>query len=76
MRPTAVSVGYLPQDGLTHAGRNVFAETCPQYLYLTLEDQLGAPGFEGAMFSTSALVGAATTLGGIWAASSAPLLRA
>jgi dihydropyrimidinase len=36
------------------AGRNVFAETCPQYLYLTLEDQLGAPGFEGAkwVFST------------------------
>ena len=23
-------------------GANVFAETCPQYLYLTLEDQLGA----------------------------------
>jgi dihydropyrimidinase len=34
------------------AGRNVFAETCPQYLYLTLEDQLGAPGFEGAKSTT------------------------
>ncbi len=35
------------------AGRNVFAETCPQYLYLTLEDQLGAPGFEGAKWVAS-----------------------
>jgi dihydropyrimidinase len=36
-----------------HAGHNVFAETCPQYLYLTLEDQLGAPGFEGAKWVCS-----------------------
>jgi dihydropyrimidinase len=35
------------------AGHNVFAETCPQYLYLTLEDQLGAPGFEGAKWVAS-----------------------
>ena len=34
-------------------GRNVFAETCPQYLYLTLEDQLGAPGFAGAKWVCS-----------------------
>ncbi|MFV2095977.1 MULTISPECIES: dihydropyrimidinase [unclassified Micromonospora] len=34
-------------------GRNVFAETCPQYLYLALEDQLGAPGFEGAKWVCS-----------------------
>jgi len=34
-------------------GRNVFAETCPQYLYLTLEDQLGADGFEGAKWVCS-----------------------
>ena len=34
-------------------GLNVFAETCPQYLYLTLEDQLGAPGFEGAKWVCS-----------------------
>ncbi|MDT4995268.1 MAG: dihydropyrimidinase [Actinoplanes sp.] len=34
-------------------GRNVFAETCPQYLYLTLEDQLGAPGFDGAKWDCS-----------------------
>ena len=32
---------------------NVFAETCPQYLYLTLEDQLAAPGFEGAKWVCS-----------------------
>ncbi|MCX6431743.1 MAG: amidohydrolase family protein, partial [Actinobacteria bacterium] len=29
-------------------GWNVFGETCPQYLYLSLEDQLSQPGFEGA----------------------------
>lgn len=34
-------------------GRNVFAETCPQYLYLNLEDHLGAPGFAGAGFVCS-----------------------
>ncbi len=31
------------------AGQNVFAETCPQYLYLTLDD-LARPDFEGAKF--------------------------
>jgi dihydropyrimidinase len=36
-----------------HAGLNVFGETCPQYLYLTLEDHLGAPGFEGAKYVCS-----------------------
>ena len=34
------------------AGQNVFAETCPQYLYLTLED-LARPDFEGAKFVCS-----------------------
>jgi len=37
-------------------GRNVFGETCPQYLYLSLEDQLGAggaDGFEGAKWVCS-----------------------
>jgi dihydropyrimidinase len=34
-------------------GQNVFAETCPQYLYLSLEDNLGAPGFEGAKWVCS-----------------------
>ena len=32
---------------------NVFAETCPQYLYLSLEDQLAQPGFEGAKWVCS-----------------------
>jgi dihydropyrimidinase len=35
------------------AGRNVFAETCPQYLWLTLEDTLARPGFEGAKWVCS-----------------------
>jgi dihydropyrimidinase len=39
-------------------GQNVFAETCPQYLYLSLEDQLGARSdewgdFEGAKWVCS-----------------------
>jgi dihydropyrimidinase len=36
-----------------HRGQNVFAETCPQYLYLTLEDQLMQPGFEGSKWVCS-----------------------
>lgn len=40
------------------AGRNVFGETCPQYLYLSLEDQLAATSdqwgsFEGAKWVCS-----------------------
>jgi dihydropyrimidinase len=39
-------------------GQNVFGETCPQYLYLSLEEQLGASseewgGFEGAKWVCS-----------------------
>jgi dihydropyrimidinase len=34
-------------------GWNVFGETCPQYLYLSLEDHLAAPGFEGAKWVCS-----------------------
>ncbi|MFG1795273.1 dihydropyrimidinase [Nocardia sp. NPDC049149] len=34
-------------------GQNVFGETCPQYLYLSLEEQLSAPGFEGAKWVCS-----------------------
>ncbi len=34
------------------AGQNVFAETCPQYLYFTLND-LARPDFEGAKFVCS-----------------------
>ena len=36
-----------------HGGQNVFAETCPQYLYLSLEDHLAQPGFEGAKWVCS-----------------------
>ena len=36
-----------------HDGRNVFAETCPQYLYLTVEETLARPGFEGAAWVCS-----------------------
>ena len=32
---------------------NVFGETCPQYLYLSLEDHLSRPGFEGAKWVCS-----------------------
>jgi dihydropyrimidinase len=35
-----------------NAGQNVFAETCPQYLYLALDD-LAKPGFEGAKYVAS-----------------------
>ncbi|WP_084105355.1 dihydropyrimidinase [Demequina sp. NBRC 110056] len=39
-------------------GQNVFGETCPQYLYMSLEEQLGAMsdewgGFEGAKYVCS-----------------------
>ncbi|WP_211440374.1 dihydropyrimidinase [Corynebacterium glutamicum] len=34
-------------------GQNIFGETCPQYLYLSMEDQLGAGGFEGAKWVCS-----------------------
>jgi dihydropyrimidinase len=35
-----------------NAGQNVFAETCPQYLYLSLDD-LARPDFEGAKYVAS-----------------------
>ena len=34
-------------------GANVFGETCPQYLYLSLEEHLSKPGFEGAAYVCS-----------------------
>jgi dihydropyrimidinase len=43
-------------EQIAHArgrGKNVYGETCPQYLYLSLEEQLGAPGFEGAKWVCS-----------------------
>jgi dihydropyrimidinase len=42
-------------DAVTEArdgGQNVFAETCPQYLYLALDD-LAKPDFEGAKYVAS-----------------------
>jgi dihydropyrimidinase len=35
-----------------NAGQNVFAETCPQYLYLSIED-LAKPDFEGSKYVAS-----------------------
>ncbi|WP_431928719.1 dihydropyrimidinase [Amycolatopsis tucumanensis] len=35
-----------------NTGQNVFAETCPQYLYLSIED-LAKPDFEGAKYVAS-----------------------
>jgi len=34
-------------------GANVFGETCPQYLYLSLEEHLSKAGFEGAAYVCS-----------------------
>ncbi len=34
-------------------GANVFAETCPQYLYFNLEDHLDQEGFDGAKYVCS-----------------------
>jgi dihydropyrimidinase len=36
-----------------HLGANVFGETCPQYLYLSLEEHLSKAGFEGAAYVCS-----------------------
>ena len=59
-RRAAVRRAHVGQAGGRHAcraqrdkGWNVFGETCPQYLYLSLEEQLGAPGFEGAKWVCS-----------------------
>ena len=43
-------------DEITEArdrGLPVFAETCPQYLFLTLEEHLASEGFEGAKYVCS-----------------------
>jgi ATP-binding cassette subfamily F protein 3 len=49
LKPAALTVGYLPQDGLTHAGRSVFEEASSAFHELlgikvemhALEDRLG-----------------------------------
>ncbi len=51
LKPSALTVGYLPQDGLTHAGRTVFEEASSAFANLLaikaemhgLEDRLGDP---------------------------------
>ncbi len=46
--------GALEQVAIARSkGANVFAETCPQYLYLSVEDHLGLPGFAGAAYVCS-----------------------
>src|SRR5436189_4875201 len=52
LKPAALTVGYLPQDGLTHAGRSVFDEAASAFGELlamkhemhALEDRLGDAG--------------------------------
>jgi ATP-binding cassette subfamily F protein 3 len=51
LKPSTLTVGYLPQDGLTHAGRTVFEEASSAFGELmamkaemhALEDRLGDP---------------------------------
>ena len=51
LKPSALTVGYLPQDGLTHAGRTLFEEASSAFANLlsikaemhALEDRLGDP---------------------------------
>ncbi|HEY5104873.1 MAG TPA: dihydropyrimidinase, partial [Acidimicrobiales bacterium] len=46
-------------------GQNVFAETCPQYLFLS-EDDMAREGFEGAKFVCSPPLRAAHTHADLW----------
>src|SRR3981081_3459947 len=56
LTPSALSVGYLPQDGLTHAGRTVFEEASAAFGELLamkaemhgLEERLGDEGMPEA----------------------------
>src|ERR1039457_3189050 len=55
-------------DAITAArdtGQNVFAEACPQYLYLSLDD-LARPGFEGAKFVASPPLRPKEHQGSLW----------
>ena len=61
-------------DAVTEArdeGRNVFAETCPQYLYLS-QDDLDAPDFEGAKYVCLAAGAAARSTGSTCGGGCAP----
>src|SRR5438132_7196307 len=56
VKPAALTVGYLPQDGLTHAGRTVFEEASSAFERLlsmkaemhALEERLGDPSIPEA----------------------------
>src|SRR4029077_4467204 len=56
LKPSALTVGYLPQDGLTHAGRSVFEEASSAFAELlamkaemhALEERLGDPSIPEA----------------------------
>jgi dihydropyrimidinase len=55
-------------EAVTHArdtGQNVFAETCPQYLYLSLDD-LARPDFEGAKYVASPPLRPREHQGSLW----------
>jgi dihydropyrimidinase len=47
------------------SGQNVFAETCPQYLYLS-QDDMAKPGFEGAKYVCSPPVRPAEHHAALW----------
>ncbi len=47
-------------------GQNVFAETCPQYLYLTLEEQLDQPGLDGLRSICAPPLRTADNHGSLW----------
>ncbi|MBK1786549.1 dihydropyrimidinase [Prauserella cavernicola] len=51
--------------GARDEGQNVFAETCPQYLYLSIED-LAKPGFEGAKYVASPPLREKSHQGDLW----------
>src|SRR5881396_3359127 len=43
LKPSALTVGYLPQDGLTHAGRTVFDEASSAFgALLAMKDEMHA----------------------------------
>jgi len=48
-----------------NTGQNVFAETCPQYLFLSIED-LARPDFEGAKFVASPPLREKSHQGALW----------
>src|SRR5512141_2431203 len=55
LKPSALTVGYLPQDGLSHSGRTLFEEAssaCGELLSIktemhALEERLGDPTIPG-----------------------------